>query len=1479
MAKTKTAPATNEQFWADSGKPKSPKKRSLLKILGMVAAILVVAIAVVVALLPTIASGIAPGFIESAAKDSIAGGVKVDKASFSWGGPQTIGDITLLDPKGTAASNRVARVRVEISSGLFTLMTAGSGKDLGTITVSGQASLTRFADGTTNLDRAIEPRSRSAAKPAGTSSGAGGGTPAEPASLPPGLRAKVLIDKLDLTYRDESAQTGDVKVSDVKGQAEIGPAQGGTSALLKLTAATSAGSSSGSININGRVDGLADAQGKLTPTAAKIDATVDIKNAPLAVADALAGMGGRLAKGVGPTLDASAVIKGNAKNADAVVKAAAAHFNADLTLNIAENLLTASKPGVIKIDGSAIRTLAPQIDESLAKSGTVSLTTVPDVSVSLDALRLKFPSGGAPDLRGGALQLTLAAGETIGTIKLDPQAAPSPLRVAPLALRVEAPDLGGTVRVNAKTDAKIGGQNAGVMTLDAVASGLLDDKGAVKGAPGSLDAKLLLQGIATAIAQPFVQNAKLDLPKDVGPTLDVDIRATSASANAVDLAFGVTSANVKAAGALAYDGASLRSAKDGVRVSLAQVGQLAGRFVGDSGASVAPRGSATLSITDVELPLHEKSRQPIIDRSKASLRVDLDSLSMTPAKGAGAVDIAKVSLAAGLAPGKAPHVDLGSSMTYAGKPFAASGAFDVPGLLSNKPDGTLDINPGGARPVGQLDLRDVPTAIAGLVPSKPSADGKPGLDLAKLMSEVVGPTLNVNVKGGAEGADTVAMTVAATGQNLKAGTQAKLGKGAIAVDATSVEATLAPSTLATLMATFAPDLKDGPSLAGPAKVTLGVKPLSIPMGQDGRPDFARAGEVELSLNMPGQTMAQGFRVKKEDGSIRDLGQIGVEDMALMVKAPGSLLGSSDAAWTKPLAANFSMKILTGPGPGPGSTQVSGVVTGKATGDLTSTKGQVSVSNLDAVAKIADLRNDKLEGFLAQPGLLTGALGPTTSIDANAKLRQAAGGQSIDAEVSIASPKMKFDGPMKLAVLPDRIRSDREVKINWQLDPEFANAHVFKPDASGKAMKLLAPAPVSLTLGRFAISKSADEKQPFGPLKPGIFELAMSAAIPSLDLTLPDGQRMKLGNTRVTLNTPPAAEASSAVAFNVAVDSVEAPGAAQANKPAQAAQKISLVGNVSNLADKNGNVNADAATLTASGDMPVVPTALVDALAQQNGLLVDALGPTASVSLRAENFSKTGGSLSLEAASDRARAKVKGNSGAGVFAISEPLNVSITEVTQALAARFVTGMPLVGSVEKSKNDQPATIVASALRVPLDNDLTKLNGQIQIDPGQAKFTASEQFGPILNLAAQKTMASVGNKLEPMSITITNGVAEYAPWALPLGEFKLATEGKVDLVQKKVDVLTWIPLGALSEETAKLVSKANLGGVLGDILGGKKEEDKKKNAGLMVPFRTKGTFGKTKTEPDLELLAKQAIDQAKPEDLLQKGLDSILKKKKGK
>lgn len=61
-------------------------------------------------------------------------------------------------------------------------------------------------------------------------------------------------------------------------------------------------------------------------------------------------------------------------------------------------------------------------------------------------------------------------------------------------------------------------------------------------------------------------------------------------------------------------------------------------------------------------------------------------------------------------------------MNYAGKPFAATGAFDVPGLLSNKADGTLDVNPERRRApwASSTSVTFPPGCIAGLAPEFPA---------------------------------------------------------------------------------------------------------------------------------------------------------------------------------------------------------------------------------------------------------------------------------------------------------------------------------------------------------------------------------------------------------------------------------------------------------------------------------------------------------------------------------------------------------------------------------------------------------------------------------------------------------------------------------------------------------------------------------------------------------------------------------------
>jgi hypothetical protein len=128
--------------------------------------------------------------------------------------------------------------------------------------------------------------------------------------------------------------------------------------------------------------------------------------------------------------------------------------------------------------------------------------------------------------------------------------------------------------------------------------------------------------------------------------------------------------------------------------------------------------------------------------------------------------------------------------------------------------------------------------------------------------------------------------------------------------------------------------------------------------------------------------------------------------------------------------------------------------------------------------------------------------------------------------------------------------------------------------------------------------------------------------------------------------------------------------------------------------------------------------------------------------------------------------------------------------------------------------------------------------------------------------------------MTVNIDKGVATYERWKLPLGEFTLETQGTVDLVNKRVDVVTWVPVGALTESAAGLF-KADLGKILGD--------NPATQAATMLPFRTRGPYGdpnsKPRTEPDLDLFAKDVVKSLRPERLIEKGLNDLFGKPKDK
>lgn len=741
--------------------------------------------------------------------------------------------------------------------------------------------------------------------------------------------------------------------------------------------------------------------------------------------------------------------------------------------------------------------------------------------------------------------------------------------------------------------------------------------------------------------------------------------------------------------------------------------------------------------------------------------------------------------------------------------------------------------------------------------------------MGRFLSDAIGPTVDVRlVSGAAKGAEGVDLGLSVKAERLVADVQTGLSDKSVDIKRVVVDATVAPSTLDSVLATYAPNLTPRPQLAGTSKLTVGVEPVSIPVGKDkdGAPrlEFSRAGTASVKIALPQQVLLEKMVLKGENGAATDLGQLGVEAVELVAKVPLAAADPADVS-----AHRFEVALSGRALDGPASTLLK--VSGTASGDLAGS----AVRSADATFAVTDVKVASIDRLAGKPGMVSGAIGDSASLNVEARARATPDGKGLatDATVALRSPRVTMAKPLRISILPDRVSSDRAAQITWAMDPAWANQYLLPPGESGPgkgATRLAAPVNVGVTVNALAISTGEGR----GPLVASIFALNAGVTLSAMELAMPDGSVVRLTGSRADVRSVPggpvagdkAGAQSAGVAFDVKVDEV---AVRQASGAAPPAKGVALSGKVEGLSDGAGNVSARTAALSATGEIPAIPTALIDLLARQNGLLVDALGPTASASLRADRFSATGGSLDLVARSERASASVKGSVADGVFVSSEPIRASLTEITAALARRFVKGMPLVGTIEKKPTDEPAMITASSMRVPLDNDLRKLSGEVVIDPGVARFTSGDTFGGILKALNQKTEANIGQRIDPLNVHIRQGVATYDKWTIPIGQNRLNTQGTVDLVNETVDVTTYVPLGALTEDVAGLF-KAQA--KLKQALGGTGLDEN-----LMVPFRSRGSFGKVKTEPDMELFVKESLNNlVKPEDVLKKGLGDLLKPK---
>ncbi|MDX2118057.1 MAG: hypothetical protein SFY96_07745 [Planctomycetota bacterium] len=1448
---------------AGGGKPGGPRrllKRAIIVTAGALVGLILLALVFAPSVAAVYARNTVIGF-----SGSKAGRLLVQGADLSWSGPQSIGPVLLVDDQNA----EIAKVNLSAQTSLLDL--AMGGRNLGTITISGNIKLVKEKDGVLNVVRATTQRVVPAAP--GTSGGASGqtsGANAAPIQLPPDLAAKLIVKDLKVSYEDLTPGGQSIEVRDLNLTTEL---KSGKPITLALAADLLAGSMvPGKIDVKASIDGWSNARGVVadfaTPAglnALQVDANVNLSELPMSLIDALAQQDGRLVKAVGDRLSIALAAKGSLKDATASLRTSAANVIAGGELAARDGVITVTRPIEVGLKRAALSALANQPPEAAAR-----IREFPDVTLAIPSLSVKIPAQGALDLRGTSLKAALITTRVAGDVEI--AGKPKKFEVRPLTLAIDVADLANGATIKGGTSASIEGQPAGDLVVDINAQGLLDEKGAPRsGVPAALRAELSLANVQTAIAQAFVPVDTINLAQDVGPTLDLRVKANALAGAAAmpdaKVEFSVASTHVRGGGALAFAENRLRN-QSPITLTIDSASSIAARFMKDAGGwSVAPGGgviNVAVDGIDVAFKSGAADMQPDARAAKARAVVSLAKFDVMSPAGR-PLNLTDLAFNATLAGDGGAKLDINGSVLFDRQTASIQGGFDCADLI-----GPIDgvggvVQAASAKPKGSLVIKGVPATLAGAA-TKPAARGEaPGADVGALVQGLVGSSIDVTLKAAAAtpiaGKPAYALDALVAAERLNVAASAVVAPEArIDVQPLKATLTLEPKTALDVLGALGMDTTSLPRLEQRATLRVDSQATSIPLVA-GKPDFDKAGAIAVDVTLPGELLVRGLTMPDGTDSTgrtikRDLGPLGVQDLKLTLRAPGAALGASGGE------ANVAFSALALAGPR------SSIATLSAGAKLPLKSGKPAGDGM-ATAKIKELSLAGVDRILNKPGFASGALGdrldvdvaypivvPAAAASTGTPAKQAAAPQI--AEVTLSAPRLRMSRSLRAAVSSESIKVLEPVSITWNGDGAWLSQFMGEGGT-----RITRPVDARLTINELVLG------QP-GVLRPGTFAADLGVAVPSVELVDAKGQRVALSNITIKASRELAAAMAPNDPTAIGIDLAIASAQVDQTPPVR---DIGIKALAARLATPEGQFDKNRAQFSVNGQIPTLPTALVDTLANQNGLLVEALGPVIECTLKADKVSlapaepgaaaREAGTFEAAMKSQRASASLKGTVSGGAFTTTQPLQVSVAEVTKELGNRFVKGVPFVGELSKSNEMQPASVVSPTLAVPIDGNMQRLNGDVTIDPGELLFKPSKDFAALLKTLNQNAGGGLlGQRLQPLVLNIKNGVITYQKWTLPLGQFNIQTEGVVDLVQQRVDVITWIPLGALSEKSAALFGgAAALGGL---------------DASVALPFRTRGALSGPQTGADTELFAKQLLNNKNIEKSIQKGLEELFKKK---
>ncbi len=1223
-----------------------PKRSRLKKILLISAGAILALVIIGVLLLPTIASSLAPGIIESQAAKAIKGTVKVKGVSVSWSGPTTIESMEVLDDTGKT----VATVRAQSSLGILSAL--GSLQDLGTLTLSGKADIISqtLADGrsTSNLMRAVEPRPQPTAAAAPSTSGSSGA---------PQIKAQIDITSIDISFTQLDAKGAEVakgQIAGVKGSVAIDTlkASAATGTLdAKLGASVISGGTTSPLTATAKVSDFISPAGAFQLSLAKLDIAADAQKLPVALVDALSGTPGLLTDALGDTASLKLMAKGSLSNLNADLSLQSANTTADAGLSIVDSRLTLTRPGAVDIASTRFLSRLPQAQKALADAGA-SIEAFPNVKLAITELRVKLPdASGAIDLRSSAITATVLIGPASARVRMPEAgtaasaAASSPARLVqttPVDIRITSTDLASAVALAMQpVQIRIDSGDAGELTFNATAQGLATAAGAPRAVPGSLNADAVVRSLDLRLIQPFIAAASLpvDLIRDAGPRAEVtlNVRTIEGQPGVINSTLAVTADRMNINADLRITETSIES-PTGATIRVSALAPIINSALNTPVTNAAPSSSGAPAAQTVRVS--GSGPLDINAKFKAARPFALDTLDITAQAQIGAmtIDLERPNLpaerfelrASTLAivgsPKSEPRLTLDSSIGTRAGDALIKGDLTLRGVSApsnNTPADPAIYALGTRRVVGNISITDLPTALVSAF--MPAAPGKP--DLASLLRDSIGPQVNITAAFRTDAKNQVA-ELAVRSPKLTVDSGATLAPQRVLI-AETVTTLRADDVTVGALATYldlAPPGAERPRMAQPSTLRLAVGAVTIPTTGAGL-NFAGAGDAMATISISTDSPLIVRALPLGEGRTFDGGLANVRANVAMPVAALGATGARAATGPRIKATAGADLIEAGANTSPVASFTAELDTDSAFGDM---RAKAQVKGLDTA------RADQL---LNQPGIVSGALGKLAEFELTATPAAApapGATPSLDIALAIRSDRL-VTTPIRITQGPDRFELAQPIDLTWTIDPAFANATFLAPKAStpgaapaarnpprsaaapatgdGSTMTLIEPVAIKARMARLALSRAASSSDAnAGPFKSGIFAIDLSMEIPSLKLETrqpgaPAAERISLG--AITGSVKSESANTLGVALRVAsVDGSPTP--------------ISVDAKLANYTSAGGAIDLARATINADVSAPSVPTAFIDKLASSGRQLTDLLGTQMSLNVKARDFAPSGG---------------------------------------------------------------------------------------------------------------------------------------------------------------------------------------------------------------------------------------------------------------